>query len=229
MRFITGVSLVLLLVFCLRADGQIGERPAISQHIAGDGLNESLDGLFSVGKQIFEARFNQLDGQGRPASTGTGALRLPDQPAFIRTSGPDSNSCFSCHNLPRAGGGGDFVANVFVLAQALDPVTLSVGPENSNERNTVGMMGSGPIEMLAREMSNELIAIRENAMQEAKATNSPATLDLVAKGVNFGTITCLPNGKLDPTGIEGVDWDLIIKPFHQRALLSRCASLPITP
>jgi hypothetical protein len=41
------------------------------------------------------------------------------------------------------------VANVFVLAQAKDPVTFSVGPEDSNERNTLGMFGSGAIEMLA--------------------------------------------------------------------------------
>ena len=78
------------------------------------------------------------------------------------------------------------------------------------------MIGIGPIEMLAREMSNELLAIREEAMQEAKSTNAPATLDLEAKGVNFGTITCRPDGKINPSGIEGVDWDLIIKPFHQK-------------
>lgn len=216
MRVAIWVNIIVLTFFCLHADAQIGERPAIEQHIVGDGLTDSLDDLFSVGSQIFSARFNSLDGQGRPASTGTGAPRLPDQPSFIRTSGPDSNSCFSCHNQPRAGGGGDFVVNVFVLAQAADPVTFSVGPESSDERNTLGMMGSGPIEMLAREMSNELIAIREDAAIEAEATQQPATRDLVAKGVHFGTVTCMPNGKVDPTGIEGVDWDLIVKPFHQK-------------
>ena len=216
MRNLIAVCAVVLMFPSLHVEAQIGERPAIKQHIDGDGLNENLEKLFAVGQQIFSARFNQLDGQGRPASTGTGAPRLPDQPAFIRTSGPDSNSCFSCHNQPRPGGGGDFVANVFVLAQARDPVTFSVGPEDSNERNTVGMMGSGPIEMLAREMSNELIAIREEAKLEAETTGNAATRDLVAKGVSFGSITCLPDGKIDPTGIEGVDWDLIIKPFHQK-------------
>jgi hypothetical protein len=216
MRVIMGVCIVALTMFSLRADAQIGERPAVAEHIDGDGLSESLDHLFAVGQQIFTARFNVLDGQGRPASTGTGAPRTPDQPAFIRTSGPDSNSCFSCHNQPRDGGGGDFVANVFVLAQALDPVTFSVGPESSNERNTLGMMGSGPIEMLAREMSTELAELRDQAMVEAKNTQQPASVELVTKGVHFGTLTCMPDGKIDPTGIEGVDWDLIIKPFHQK-------------
>jgi len=45
------------------------------------------------------------------------------------------------------------VANVFVLAQVLDPVTDSVSAEFSDERNTLGMNGSGAIEMLARERS----------------------------------------------------------------------------
>lgn len=195
----------------------IGERPAVERHhYGGDGLNTNLHHLFDLGEHIFSARFNRLDGQGRPATTGTGEPRTPDQPAFIRTSGPDANSCASCHNQPRVGGAGDFVANVFVGAQAFDPVIFSVEPEFSNERNTVGMMGAGPIEMLAREMSDELIAIREQAGMEAKLTGEPVTRDLLAKGVSFGTVTCLPNGKIDPTGIEGVDWDLIIKPFHQK-------------
>jgi hypothetical protein len=36
--------------------------------------------------------------------------------------------------LPEVGGAGDFVANVFVLAQTLDPVTESVNGNFSNER-----------------------------------------------------------------------------------------------
>jgi hypothetical protein len=213
---VVGALLVALFGSFQTSVAQIGERPAVTRHISGDGLGENLSTLFSVGEQIFQARFNELDGQGRPASTGTGAPRVPDQPAFIRTSGPDANSCLSCHNQPRSGGAGDFSVNVFVLAQAKDPVTFSIGPEDSNERNTVGMMGAGPIEMLAREMSNELIALREEAKLEAEQTGQPARRELVAKGVNFGAVTVLPDGKVDPTEIEGVDWDLIVKPFHQK-------------
>src|SRR5262249_22971765 len=32
----------------------------------------------------------------------------------------------------------------------------------------------------------------------------------------FGSITVLPDGRVDPTAIEGVDWDLVVKPFHQK-------------
>ena len=47
------------------------------------------------------------------------------------------------------------------LAQTLDPVTFSVDPFFSDERNTLGLMGSGPIEMLGREMTRDLFVIRD--------------------------------------------------------------------
>lgn len=196
-----------------------GERPAVEQHLDQADIDAGLvsfNALRDHGRSLFDARFNRLDGQGRPGSTGTGAPRGLGQPAFIRTSAPDANSCAGCHSQPASGGAGDIVANVFVLAQALDPVTESVSPAFSNERNTLGMFGAGPIEMLAREMSAELIAIREDATRAARALGHAVTRSLSAKGVAFGRITVLPDGRVDPTQIEGVDWDLIVKPFHQK-------------
>lgn len=206
----------------LRAAGNdvaIGERQAVEVHLDQARIESGELGLSDClrrGRILFEAVFNRLDGQGRPLSTGGGVARQPGQPAFIRTSGPDSSSCLGCHVQPRSGGGGDFVANVFVLAQTLDPVTFSVDGAFSNERNTLAMMGAGPIEMLAREMTAELIAIREAALAQARATGMPATRALSAKGISFGSITVLPDGRVDPRAIEGVDWDLIVKPFHQK-------------
>jgi hypothetical protein len=110
-------------------DVAIGERPAVERHVDQAQVESGtlrLRQLIELGRALFDARFNRLDGQGRPASTGTGAPRTPDQPAFVRTSSPEANSCSGCHAQPRSGGAGDFVANVFVLAQALDPVTCSL-------------------------------------------------------------------------------------------------------
>jgi hypothetical protein len=95
-------------------------------------------------------------------------------------------------------------------------VTESVDGAFSNERNTLAMMGAGPIEMLAREMTAELTAIREAALLQAQILGVAVTRPLSAKGVAFGSITVLPDGRVDPTAIEGVDWDLIVKPFHQK-------------
>jgi len=77
------------------------------------------------------------------------------------------------------------------------------------------MFGAGPIEMLAREMTTDLQALRKSALAEAREQDSLATVTLVTKGINFGELTMAPDGAQDSSGIEGVDHDLIIKPFHQ--------------
>ena len=159
--------------------------------------------LFAAGRALFVAQCNVCDGQGRPATTGTGEKRVADEPAFIRTSAPESNSCHGCHAQPRAGGGGDFVANVYVLAQALDPVTESVSAELSNERNTLGMFGSGAIDMLAREMTA--------ALQAKAAGLEDGVHTLTTKGIDF-QVTIAGGEVVDS---RGVDSDLVVKPFHQ--------------
>ena len=181
--------------------GHIEHSDAVSGHY-------SASDLFEIGKELFEAPFNICDGQGRPATTGTGAKRDPDEPAFIRTSAPDANSCSGCHNLPRTGGAGEFVANVFVLAQAEDPVQESVNAQFSNDRNTLGMFGAGAIEMLAREMTAELQA------QKAAAGDGEHTF--YAKGVPFDVQ--ISGGNV--VAAEGVDLDLVIKPFHQAGVVT---------
>lgn len=175
--------------------------------------------LVTHGEALFIGVFNLCDGQGRPATTGTGNKRVPDEPAFIRTSAPESNACAGCHAQPRAGGAGDFVANVFVLAQARDPVTESVSADESNERNTLGMFGSAPIEMLAREITENLQAIRDEAADQAARTGVPQTASLDSKGVNYGTIMVYPSGWVDSSGVRGIDANLVVKPFHQAGVV----------
>ncbi len=194
------------------------ERPALSRHIEqADILDGSLsfDEVLEHGEELFTVLFNVCDGQGRPATTGGLAARKADEMAFSRVSAPDSNSCFSCHNQPRVGGGAEFVGNVFLLAQHEDPILETTSMMSSNHRNPLGMFGAGPIEMLAREMTSDLLALREVALEKAKAQNTAVTIELVTKGVRFGELTVAADGVQDSSGIEGVDHDLVIKPFHQ--------------
>jgi hypothetical protein len=205
---------------------RIGERPVLEAHINQADLENGtirFERLLEIGEVIFAARWNKLDGQGRPTATGAGTPTRRDlvrDVGFIRTSGPDATSCADCHNQPTTGGAGGFVANVFVLAQVLDPVTESVSGEFSNERNTLGMNGSGAIEMLAREMTSDLLAIRDTARSEARSSGKDVSLPLITKEVNFGRITAHPDGSLDTSSVEGVDPDLIIKPFHQKGVVN---------
>jgi hypothetical protein len=205
---------------------RIGERPALDEHVSQAAIENgriAFYDLLEVGELIFAARWNKLDGQGRPAATGAGTPTRRD-PArnvpFIRTSGPDATSCADCHFQPTVGGAGGFVANVFVLAQILDPIVDSVSAEFSNERNTLGMNGSGAIEMLAREMTADLFAIREEAARQARASGQAATRELITKGVRFGQITARADGTVDISKVEGVDPDLVVKPFHQKGVVN---------
>ena len=171
--------------------------------------------IVAHGRNLFTAKFNVCDGAGRPETTGAGDKRAvpvfseegellsEGQTAKLRIPAPDSDSCAGCHNDPEPGGSGDFVANVFVLAQALDPVTLSASATRSNSRNTLGMHGAGPIEMLAREMTMDLQA-QVVGLRDGEHT-------LSTKGVEFGV--SVVGG--DVVAAEGIDTDLVVKPFHQ--------------
>ena len=201
-----------------------GERPTLAAHISQSDIDAgkyTFGQLFDRGQRLFEEPFNRLDGAGRPGATGNGTptRRSDSSPRFLRTSGPEAISCAGCHNQPFVGGAGDFVANVFVLAQNLDPVTDSVGAAGSDERNTLGMSGSGAIEMLAREMTAQLQAERAAAVSQAEASGSVRTAMLTAKGVSFGSLSAHPDGTVDASGVEGVDADLVIRPFSQKGVV----------
>ncbi len=169
------------------------------------------------GKDLFAARFNRCDGSGRPHTTGTGAPRAlptvadngdivhPGQIEKLRTSAPDADACGSCHSNPEVGGSSGFVGNVFVLSQRLDPISMSVSLSKTNNRNTLGMHGSGAIEMLTREMTTDL---------QAAAAGLPAGIHTISsKGVDF-KIEVDAYG--DVVGTDGgIDHDLVVKPFHR--------------
>lgn len=222
-----GALSVGMLAVSTPADSQIpGDRGVLQSHVDQQRINTSqlkLDDLVPIGRMLFAAKFNKLDGFGRPAATGNGAPTHRDptnMPLMNRVSGLDANSCAGCHNEPVVGGSGDFVANVFVLGQLANPPLDSTDPQFSNERNSLGMHGSGAIEALAVEMSQELIAIREAAKAAAMQGGQNVTRNLITKAVDFGQITARPDGTFDTTGVEGVDADLIIKPFHQKGVVN---------
>ena len=168
------------------------------------------------GKELFEAKFNELDGAGRPGATGDSkpTPRSPEHDVGLtRSAGPDAMSCASCHNQPAVGGSGDFVANAFVGAHFTDPPTNRIDTEVTNERNTTSVFGAGWIEILAREMTEELKALRDEALQEAATLSRDVRKRLSAKGVDFGAIVARPDGTVSADQLVGVDYDLVVRPF----------------
>jgi len=243
------VAIVLVLVCAgLRAqDGgfRAGGETAIERHLQdGEEFEIPIADLIEYGKKLFTANWTIQDGAGRPQSKGTGdPLSDPFAPLvfprnFNRISAPDANSCAGCHNVPRIGGGGDIVTNVFVLAQRFDAVDFDVSDprptrgstdENGrpitlqnvgNFRNTLGMFGSGFIEMLARQITADLQRIRDSiAPGSSKALVSKrisfGTLERNADGTwNVSRVEAIPAVSLSTTGASDPP-SLIIRPFHQ--------------
>lgn len=226
---------------------RIGREVAIEHHLQDDEeFSMPVRALIEHGKKLFMANWTDQEGAGRPLTKGTGtALADASNPlvaarAFNRLSGPDANSCYGCHNMPYGipGGSGDFVTSVFVLGQRFDFLTFdssdalptkgAVDEEKrrvtlqtaANLRVTTGMFGSGYLEMLARQMTAELQAIRDSL-------KLGETKPLIAKGVSFGRLTRRKDGSWDTSAVEGLPRasivaptpvdrpNLIIRPWHQ--------------
>ncbi|MCB1421018.1 MAG: hypothetical protein KDJ69_00805 [Nitratireductor sp.] len=214
------------------AFGQEADRPweepvlAPSQEspVPSGGLDAGrLERLVKRGETLFAARFTRSDGAGRPMATQAiipTKRRRPPKDEFQRMAGMDANGCISCHNVPAAGGAGDFTANVFVSEGFGNAEFDSIDPQFSNERNTNHLFGAGLIELLAREMTADLQAIRSDAAAAARKQHQTITLPLETKGVSFGSITVKADGMVDLSGLDGVDTDLVVRPFSQKGVIT---------
>jgi hypothetical protein len=60
-----------------------------------------------------------------------------------------------------------------------------------NERGSLGLFGSGAIELLGREMTDDLHNLKAQAIAQAQATQNDVAVTLQTKGVQFGTLTAI--------------------------------------
>ncbi len=223
---------------------QVGREVAIPTHLQdGDEFIIPRMELIQFGAQLFNAKFTVQEGAGRPMTKGTGApISDPSSPLvfprnFDRLSSPEANACSGCHNAPVSGAGGDRVTEVFVLAQRFDHLTFDhndgittrgavdesgkfVTMDNAtDDRKTIGMNGSGFVEMLARQMTADLQAERD-------ATLPGSSRQLMSKGVTFGTLRHSADGTWNTSEVQGLAApslsskgttppSLIIRPLHQ--------------
>lgn len=180
-----------------------------------------LSTLVEAGRQFFTDRFTIEDGTGRPLATQAIIPTRRKQPVdalFRRTAGMDANSCESCHNSPVVGAAATFTGNAFVSEgfESADFETLD--GQFSNERGSPHLFGNGLLQMLAREMTADLQAERDKGIAEARSTKQPVTIHLSSKGVDFGSIVAQPDGIIDFTALDGIDQDLILRPFSQKGV-----------
>jgi hypothetical protein len=144
------------------------------------------------GRQLFQRKFTIEQGLG-PRVSPDSVGNIQDQPEF---GAGLSDSCAACHGRPRgsAGFGGD----------------VATRPDS---RDAPHLFGLGLVEMLADEITSELRAIRDAALEAAASQQEVVSSSLESKGVHYGHISAHPDGTVDASEVEGVDADLRIRPF----------------
>lgn len=152
----------------------------------------SLSRLVDVGRVLFEHEFSESEGMA---------------PEFQRFGGPDSHSCRACHWRGGTGGAGGLSDNSFVHGDG-------IGAMDGDARNPLALDGLGLVQILAKEMTEDLHRLRDELIAKARASQSKTSVALVSKGVRFGTLSSDSEGVLNASNVDGVDLDLNVKPFR---------------
>jgi hypothetical protein len=208
------------------------ERHLSGNRITQDGIDAGDFALREIqlhGLRIFATPFSKLDGYGdgpldpqdtrkpggRPTLGGNGTL--------LRTNGLDAQTCLECHSIVSnaampavlgVGGVGGSNSNAII-----QPTGIDVGDGDTDGTagfdgrfaNPPFLFGSGAVELLAKEMTTDLQQLRTQAIA------SPGTpVALVTKGVSFGTIVADGQGVVDTSAVEGVQPDLVVRPFGRK-------------
>lgn len=202
--------------------------------VAGD---ISLKAIRKAGGVVFTTSFNRFDGFGDgPADSYDDSRDFPfrgDRPPLqtamtpvLRVNGLDAQSCFECHSIvSRAtipftmgvgGHGGISSAPMPKTAQLDTSDADGDGITNTTGRviNPPFMFGAGGVELVAKEMTRDLQAIKSQAQAAVAGTE----FDLISKGVDFGSVTANGDGsvEIDISNEYGIDEDLVVRPFGRK-------------
>jgi hypothetical protein len=233
----TGTAAALWLTFLFvvsspsssRADpleGPALERAGVTitqQQISGGGV--SLKEIRRQGRLVFSTPFNTADGYGDgpvaaaedPIAPG-GRPTLQNNGTFLRVNGLDGQSCLECHSIISnrsvparfgVGGVGGSATNAIFQPTLIDVANADT-VFDGRFINPPFLFGSGGIQLLAAEMTAELQALAAVAQ-----ANPGLDVPLVTKGIAFGTIR-YDGGALDTSAVEGVDPDLVVRPFGRK-------------
>ena len=186
--------------------------------------------LRAEGLRIFTTPFNRLDGYGdgpmNPEDTlsAGGRPTLGGNGTYLRVNGLDAQTCLECHTQISAatippklgiGGVGGSAANAIILPTQIDTADLQDGDGeagfNGRFANPPFLFGASGVEMLALEMTEDLLALRDHAISQPGVR-----VALQSKGVGFGSIVADADGAIDTSQLQGVDDDLIVRPFGRK-------------
>ena len=191
--------------------GELLEHATLTQLAIDRGVFD-LETLFVAGDELFEYEFRPENGLGNGlGALGESAAGAGPAPNLRRVhdgefGGPDSFGCSTCHLKGGPDGAGNRTQNVFLRGDGHSSLS-------ADERNPPQVIGLGPIQALAQEMSRHLQEQRDAVAAQAATQGTPAEVALETKGVSFGTLVAAPDGSFDASGVAGIDPDLVVRPF----------------
>jgi hypothetical protein len=184
----------------------------------------SLSEIRRQGQLVFSSPFSKADGYGDGSGVATdptppgGRPTLQGNGTFLRVNGLDGQSCLECHSIVSnrsvpatfgVGGVGGAVSNAMFMPLRVDPQD---GSFDGRFINPPFLFGSGGVQLLAREMTLDLL--EQAAVAQA---NPDVPVALETHGVSFGTLVYeSASGSFDRSGLEGIDDDLVVRPFGRK-------------
>lgn len=159
--------------------------------------------LVDLGRALFLRDFDLGSRENSDKYTQTTFHRFSQK----ATKQPHATSCVNCHWKGGFAGAGDLVDNAFLEGDG--EVLIS-----HKTRNPIPLHGAGWVELIAKEMTSDLQAQVQQAVIQSGSTSIEIALS--SKGVNFGSVSISPTSegvKVNFSKLEGVDHDLVIKPF----------------
>jgi hypothetical protein len=225
-QIFTVASLNAKSIVSLRGEGP-NLRPRITQ---AQVVRWPLEKILKNGVRIFSTPFNFHDGFGDGQFYDTNHVdpldegvrpTLQKNGTFLRVNGLDGQTCAECHFIKSnltipftfglggtAGGGANVLFKPTVINTEHDE-------DNYNGRfiNSPILFGAGGIELVAKEMTQELQGLKQEAIDKPETA-----VGLFTKGVYFGTIIADEGGNIDYSLVEGIDNDLVVRPFGRKGV-----------
>lgn len=206
-----------------------GDEPALGPpelRVRQSDMDSGALGLWQIrqaGFRFFTTRFRHADGYGDgPAELG-GRPTLQGNGTFLRVNGLDSQSCLACHDVVSSdavpvitgvGGSAGIGNSAMFMTRAIDVADFTgngFAAFDGRLINPLALFGAGGVQLVAKEMTLRLQQLKQRAL-----ANPGLAVRLRVNGVDFGRIVADAEGKLDTSGVEGVDVDLVVRPFGRK-------------
>ncbi|QDV07707.1 hypothetical protein Poly30_32370 [Planctomycetes bacterium Poly30] len=190
----------------------------------------TLDELRTAGLRMFATPFNKQDGYGdgpmdpnNPTEPGRRPT-LQNNGTFLRVNGLDAQTCMECHSVGSnatvpftfaVGGVGGSNNNVLFQPRFVDVADAGgngFADFDGRYINPPFLFGSGGVELVGVEMTMDL-----QRAPRAAFSYPDTDIPLVTHGVSFGVLRYDSASQgFDYSGVEGVDEDLVVRPFGRK-------------